>query len=93
MTEITVRLLPLPPARATLSAAFATMREAAATVQAIFEAGFLPSALEIADHFTLEAARRDKGEQDRASRERAFAGRSRWPDRKRSAARRRRFAN
>jgi len=61
VTEITVRLLPLPPARATLSASFATMRETAATVQAIFQAGFLPAALEIADHYTLEAARRDKG--------------------------------
>jgi glycolate oxidase subunit GlcD len=64
VTEITVRLLPLPPARATLSAAFATMSEAAATVQAIFHAGFLPASLEIADHFTLEAARRDHGEGD-----------------------------
>ncbi len=61
VTEITVRLLPLPPARATLSAAFATMAQAAAAVQAIFVAGFLPSSLEIADHFTLEAARRDRG--------------------------------
>jgi glycolate oxidase subunit GlcD len=61
VTEITVRLLPLPPARATLSAAFATMPEAAAAVQAIFAAGFLPSSLEIADQFTLEAARRDRG--------------------------------
>ncbi|HEV2840024.1 MAG TPA: FAD-linked oxidase C-terminal domain-containing protein [Chthoniobacterales bacterium] len=61
VTEITVRLLPLPPARATLSAAFATMTETAAAVQAIFQAGFLPAALEIADHLTLEAARRDKG--------------------------------
>jgi glycolate oxidase len=62
VTEITVRLLPLPPARATLSAAFGTMAEAAATVQAIFHAGFLPASLEIADHFTLEAARRDHGD-------------------------------
>ncbi len=61
VTEITVRLLPLPPARATLSASFATMSEAAATVQAIFAAGFLPSSLEIADQFTLEAARADHG--------------------------------
>jgi glycolate dehydrogenase FAD-linked subunit len=59
VTEITVRLLPLPPARATMSASFSTMSEAAATVQKIFAAGFLPSSLEIADHFTLEAARRD----------------------------------
>jgi glycolate oxidase len=59
VTEITLRLLPLPPARATLSAAFATAAQAAEAVQAIFVAGFLPASLEIADHFTLEAARRD----------------------------------
>lgn len=62
VTEITLRLLPLPPARSTLSAAFATAAQAADAVQAIFAAGFLPSSLEIADHFTLEAARRDLGE-------------------------------
>src|SRR5919201_1422129 len=61
VTEITLRLLPLPPARATLSAAFASAAQAAEAVQAIFAAGFLPSSLEIADHFTLEAARRDLG--------------------------------
>jgi glycolate oxidase len=61
VTEITLRLLPLPPARATLSAAFATMSQAAAAVQEIFAAGFLPSALEIADSFTLEAARHELG--------------------------------
>jgi glycolate oxidase len=61
VTEVTLRLLPLPPARATLSAAFATAVQAAAAVHAIFAAGFLPSSLEIADHFTLEAARHDLG--------------------------------
>jgi glycolate oxidase len=61
VTEIILRLLPLPPARATLSATFRTMSQAAAAVQAIFAAGFLPSALEIADQFTLESARRDGG--------------------------------
>src|ERR1700719_2306375 len=60
-TEITLRLLPLPPARATLSAAFAKMSHAAAAVQEIFANGFLPSSLEIADSFTLEAARKDLG--------------------------------
>jgi glycolate dehydrogenase FAD-linked subunit len=64
VTEATLRLLPLPPARATLSASFDTMAESAATVQEIFAAGFLPSSLEIADHFTLEAARRDSGAAD-----------------------------
>jgi glycolate oxidase len=61
VTEITLRLLPLPPARATLSAAFATMSQAAEAVQEIFAAGFLPSSLEIADSFTLEAAREKIG--------------------------------
>ena len=61
VTAVTLRLLPLPPGRATLSAAFATAARAAEAVQAIFEAGFLPCSLEIADHFTLEAARRDLG--------------------------------
>ena len=59
VTEITLRLLPLPPARSTLSAAFATATQAAEAVQAIFAAGFLPASLEIADRFTLEAARRN----------------------------------
>jgi len=61
VTEVTLRLLPLPPARATLSAAFGTMVQAAAAVQEIFTAGFLPSSLEIADSFTLKAARKDLG--------------------------------
>src|SRR4051812_22770994 len=61
VTEITLRLIPLPPARATLSAAFASMSEAAATVQKVFAAGFLPSSVELADSFTLEAARHDAG--------------------------------
>jgi glycolate oxidase len=61
VTEITLRLLPLPPARATLSAAFVKMSQAAAVVQEIFSHGFLPSSLEIADSFTLEAARKDLG--------------------------------
>lgn len=57
VTEITLRLLPLPPARATISAAFGGISDAAACVNEIFAAGLLPSALEIADSFTLQAAR------------------------------------
>src|SRR5438876_3871930 len=45
VTEITLRLLPLPPARASLSAAFATMSQAAAAAPETFAAGFLPSSL------------------------------------------------
>jgi glycolate oxidase len=61
VTEITLRLLPAPPARAVLSASFPSARIAAACVQRIFAEGFLPSALELADRFTLEAARRHLG--------------------------------
>jgi glycolate oxidase len=61
ITEATLRLLPLPPARATLSASFATFGEAAAAVQAVLRAGFLPAALEIADSFTLQSAREHCG--------------------------------
>ncbi len=57
VTEATLRLLPLPPARAALSCGFVDMAAAAAAVQAVFAAGWLPAALEIADRFTLEAAR------------------------------------
>jgi len=64
VTEATLSLLPLPPSRATLSASFNTMSESAAAVQAIFAAGFLPSSVEIADHFTLEAARHDSAGHD-----------------------------
>lgn len=57
VTEVTLRLLPLPPARGSISASFRSIEDAAAAVQRVLEQGFLPSALEIADRFTLEAAR------------------------------------
>lgn len=57
VTEATLRLLPLPPSRATISASFATFAAASHSVQTILGRGFLPAALEIADGFTLEAAR------------------------------------
>ncbi len=63
VTQATLRLLPFPPARATLAASFATFREAADAVQRIFAAGFLPSALEIADPFTLKSAREYLGKE------------------------------
>jgi glycolate oxidase len=61
ITEATLRLIPLPPQRATISTSFASAREAAAAVQAIFAAGYLPAAVEIADRFTLEASRKYSG--------------------------------
>lgn len=60
VTEATLRLLPLPPSRAVLSAGFRSMRTAARAIHAVFAAGFLPAALEVADRFTLEAAREYK---------------------------------
>jgi glycolate oxidase len=58
VTEATMRLLPFPPARASVSASFRSIEDAASAVQRILLEGYLPSALEIADRFTLEAARR-----------------------------------
>ncbi|OYW74810.1 MAG: FAD/FMN-containing dehydrogenase, partial [Verrucomicrobia bacterium 12-59-8] len=57
VTEATLRLIPHPPMRAMLSAGFNSFAEAANAVQRILGSGFLPSALEIADKFTLRAAR------------------------------------
>jgi len=58
VTEATLRLLPLPPTRSALLAEFSSLPKAAAAVQTILGAGLLPSALEIADPFTLAAARK-----------------------------------
>ena len=57
VTEATLRLLPLPPTRGCLSGGFANMPQAANAVQRVLLGGFLPAGLEIADRFTLEAAR------------------------------------
>jgi glycolate oxidase len=56
VTEATLKLLPLPPYRAALSVGFKTMAAAAKAIREIFAAGFLPSAVEVADAFTLRAA-------------------------------------
>lgn len=61
VTEATLRLIPKPASRAMLGAVFSDMASAAAAVQHILGAGHLPSALEIADAFTLDAARRRLG--------------------------------
>jgi glycolate oxidase subunit GlcD len=62
VTEATLRLLPYPPARAVLSASFPALRQASDAVQRILAAGYLPAALEVADAFTLNAARRHLGQ-------------------------------
>ena len=61
VTEATLRLIPQPASRAMLAAIFPEFEMAAAAVQAILNAGHLPSALEITDTFTLAAARKKLG--------------------------------
>jgi glycolate oxidase len=61
VTEATLKLIPLPPFRVCLGIGFASAAAAARTLTAIFTAGFLPCALEIADQFTLAAARKRTG--------------------------------
>jgi glycolate oxidase len=58
VTEATPKLLPLPPFRACLAVGLSSTRVAAQTIRSILRAGFLPCALEIADGFTLAAARK-----------------------------------
>lgn len=61
VTEATLRLIPKPACRAMLAAVFPEFAMAAAAVQAVLNAGHLPSALEITDTFTLDAARKRLG--------------------------------
>ena len=61
VTEVTLKLLPLPPYRACLGVGFVDIKTAAKAIRAIFAAGFLPSALEVADAFTIAAARKRTG--------------------------------
>jgi glycolate oxidase len=69
VTEATLKLLPLPPFRACLAIGFGATRDAIRTLHAILAAGFLPSALEVADSFTLAAAyQRTKSERLRGCR-------------------------
>jgi glycolate oxidase len=61
VTEATLKLLPLPPFRSSLAIGFDSMSAAARAIRAVFASGFLPCAVEIADAFTLEAARKRTG--------------------------------
>lgn len=62
ITEATLRIIPHPQERAMLTATFSEFTDAAGAVQAILNAGHLPSALEITDSFTLKAARDHLGQ-------------------------------
>nr|WP_306469614.1 FAD-linked oxidase C-terminal domain-containing protein [Oscillatoria laete-virens] len=57
VTEATVRLIPRPPQKGAMAVSFKTMPAAARCVDAILDAGHLPAALELADEWTLRAAR------------------------------------
>ena len=61
ITEATLKLLPLPPSRACLAVGFDSTAAASRAMALIFKAGFLPCALEVADSFTLAAARQRTG--------------------------------
>ncbi len=61
ITRATLRIIPAPPARAAIRASFPRFALAAAAVQNVLQTGHLPCAMEIADAFTLEAARRYLG--------------------------------
>ncbi len=53
-TEITLKLIPLPPAKATLQATFSNLDDAAKAVSAIIGAGITPTTLELMDRVVLE---------------------------------------
>ena len=54
ITEITLRLLPLPKFAKTATAAFDRLEDAAATVIAILNAGIVPTSIELLDRLTMQ---------------------------------------
>jgi glycolate oxidase len=61
VTEITVKLTPLPEDKRTLMAAFPTMDDASNTVSAIIGAGIVPSAIEMMDQLSTQAVEASVG--------------------------------
>jgi len=62
VTEITLRLVPKPPARATVRATFATIHAATAAVTALIAARVVPASLELVDAASLDAVAAYLGE-------------------------------
>lgn len=56
ITSVTLKVLPLPPARRLLAATFDDVTKAAEAVSAIIENRMLPSVIEIMDKMTIEAS-------------------------------------
>jgi glycolate oxidase len=54
ITEVTVRLVPLPPAKSTLQAIFSELDDASKTVSAIIGSGIVPTTLELMDRVVLD---------------------------------------
>ncbi|HEX4744751.1 MAG TPA: FAD-linked oxidase C-terminal domain-containing protein [Candidatus Limnocylindria bacterium] len=61
VTEITVRLTPLPEDKRTVMAAFPTMDQASETVSAIIGSGLVPSAIELMDNLATQAVEASVG--------------------------------
>jgi glycolate oxidase subunit GlcD len=61
ITEVLLRLIPAPRARATIAATFTGMERAAAAVAEMTEAGLVPAAMEFLDAAALEAVRKAGG--------------------------------
>jgi glycolate oxidase len=61
ITTITLRLVPKPPARATLSAAFGSIQAAVDAVSALLERRVVPAAIELIDEDSLRAAEAHAG--------------------------------
>jgi glycolate oxidase len=55
VTEVTLRLVPKPPARATMTAAFARIGDAVAAVTGLIERRVVPAAIELVDEDSLRA--------------------------------------
>lgn len=55
VTEITVKLRPLPSPACTVAGYFASIVDAGAAIRAVAAAGLTPSAFELVDHYCLEA--------------------------------------
>ena len=62
ITKITLRLIPMPPARATLSASFSTVRHAVDAVSALIARRAVPAAIEIVDGDSLQAVESHVGQ-------------------------------
>jgi glycolate oxidase len=61
ITGITLRLIPLPPARDTLTASFASIRDAVRAVSLLIERRVVPAAIELLDDDSLRAVERHGG--------------------------------